>query len=518
MPNQGAGGTPNPWVPWLARLTMATAALPVVAGPNGLLMPSLVPGHYDHQRLLVVASLVTLALLPLLSRSMRSVNGTFWTGLPVWARAAIGLFFALGLVSAARSPSPMPAFLEWGTLTLAVGAVVAVAGARWQSAKEGDAWFLALTLGGVALYTGKFLAMYLPTVRVPEVTIFWGSPFFHFANVRFLNQFQSWSLPLVAAATLLAGQWSRTLRALLALLGGFWWALLFATGGRGALIAALLSTLFVVLFFRGKALQWLGTTLLLVGLGGALYFLLFYLPGGTPGFERAIDKSGSADSQRLILWSAALKAGLAHPFLGVGPMQLALDPEIATHPHNALLQLFAEWGLPATLAGVVLVLGGVLSWAHQWSGTEWHVPTQLPAWEGALPPALTAALFAGLGHGMVSGTMVMPMSQIMAVLVVGWLLGVHFARRKASPQPEVPRRRDAHGAFLAAFGLLGITALVPGFSFSLTGLPEAHETYSKQEMRFHPRFWLQGDLCRPPWPSPVSKENCAAPQQEGTLR
>jgi len=499
----------------VARLTLLVAALPVIAGPNGYLRPPITPTHFDHQRLLVMASLLAVILLLAVIPAVRRPVGAAVTRIPSWAWLALGLFFSLGLLSAALSPSRGAAFLEWGNFLLALVAVLAVAGARRSLGGEGDYWLLAPIVAGVTLYVGNFLAIYIPTIPVPWATIFWSSPFYHFNNVRFLNQFQSWTLPLLAAAVLLAGPRSRALQGLLALVGGFWWALLFATGGRGALIAALLSSLLVLLVFRERARRWAGATLVLVGLGGILYILLFYLPGNIPGLERAVDRSGSLDHARLQLWADALKVALAHPLLGVGPMQLAHHPVIASHPHDLLLQILAEWGLPAGLAAVALVFGGVLAWSRRWQGWEASLGSGPPGWTEAVPPALTASLLAGLGHGMVSGVAVMPMSQAMAVLVVGWIMGVHQGTWKEPDSLGTPRGGYGRGWPLAALGLCGAVAVTPGLTSSLPHLRQATESYKRQQQgkRFHPRFWLQGDLCLPPWAAPADGRACTTDKQ-----
>jgi O-antigen ligase len=390
-----------------------------------------------------------------------------------------------------------------------------VAGARWRLGREGDIWLLAIPTAGLTLYLGNFLAVYLPTVPHPDVSLFWTTPFYHFPNVRFLNQLQTWTLPLLAGATLLAGQHSRLLQGLLAMVGGLWWALLFATGGRGSLIAAALSSLIVLLVFKARSYRWLAATGGLVLIGLTLYLLLFEIPGGAPGLERAVEKSGTGDHNRLQLLSHALGLAGDHPLLGIGPMLLAWTPHVAAHPHNALFQVLAEWGVPAALGAILAVAAGLLAWLKAWAGPGWSRAEGQTSWEAGLPPAMTASLLAGLGHGMVSGVLVMPLSQVMAVVVTGWALGTYGRLRAPAPvqrrAADAPRGRQAAVVCLFA---AGVTAATPGLVLSLGELAEAHEHFRMQgDSRFYPRFWLQGDLSLPPW-SPIPEESQVAPESQ----
>jgi O-antigen ligase len=489
--------TPSVW----SRATLVIATLPVVAGPNGFFETELTLNFFDHQRLLEMAALATLALLAIGVPSIRRDAGAALSAITPLAAAGLALFLALGLVSSLLNESPIPSLLEWGTFLLALGATASIAGARWRLGREGDVWLLVVVIGGLALYFGNFLAIYLPTVPHPDVTIFWTTPFYHFPNVRFLNQLQTWTLPLLAGATLLAGPYSRTLQALLATTGGAWWALLLATGGRGSLIAATLSSLIVLAVFKTRAFRWLATTGLLVGAGLIIYLVLFEWPGGSPGLGRAAEKVGTSDQARLGLWTHALRVTAERPLMGVGPMGLAMDTSSVAHPHNALFQLLAEWGLPATLGAIAAVFAGVFAWLKSWQSPDWRLPDSNDPWSTSLAPALSASLLAGLGHSMVSGILVMPMSQVMAIIVSGWALGLfcHRGSKGAPPSPAPTgfARRQTVIAFISAAGL---ATAVPGTAYSLTGLAEANRHYRQLDgFRFHPRFWLQGDINLRPW-------------------
>ena len=198
-----------------------------------------------------------------------------------------------------------------------------------------------------------------------------------------------------------------------------------------------------------------------------------------------------------------------HPFLGIGPVQLARGLENPAHPHNLLLQLAAEWGLPATMAAVLLALGGVAAWARYCRRSAADVASALPdPWTEAVLPAVTAAFLAGLGHGLVSGIAVMPVSQALAVLVTGWLIGLYWAPVGAEGAPK-PSRAKRAGWGMALAGSAALIALTPALAQTLPRLPTALDNYREADGgKYYPRFWLQGDLCLPPWPEPRNHLAC----------
>lgn len=65
----------------------------------------------------------------------------------------------------------------------------------------------------------------------------------------------------------------------------------------------------------------------------------------------------SPASSRTVLWWRAWELVAAHPFLGVGPLHFAHDSaalNLPAHPHNWVMQIGAEWGLPALLVDGLL--------------------------------------------------------------------------------------------------------------------------------------------------------------------
>ena len=111
-------------------------------------------------------------------------------------------------------------------------------------------------------------------------------------------------------------------------------------------------------------------------------------------------------------------------------------------------------------------------------------------------------------HAMVSGIVVMPLSQMLTILTVGWIWGTYFSHQmKAPADGRTGTGRLARPTVAAAFAT-GLIAMLPGMTLTLGGIAEAHRHYQRTEdFRFYPRFWLQGDLGLRPWPQrPLPEE------------
>lgn len=95
----------------------------------------------------------------------------------------------------------------------------------------------------------------------------------------------------------------------------------------------------------------------LIGLGiYLLFYVLLPLALGLQPFGFLFSVVGrtieNPDSSRWPLWVRAWEIVMAHPWLEAGPLHFAhfgRDLQIGAHPHNWVLQIACEWGIPALL-------------------------------------------------------------------------------------------------------------------------------------------------------------------------
>jgi len=158
------------------------------------------------------------------------------------------------------------------------------------------------------------------------------------------------------------------------------------------------------------------------------------------------------------------------------------SPAYIGHPHNFLLQLSAEWGLPvAFLVGLAFVL------------VVWSVAVRIRAGSlnspetGQLAGLLLSGVVAAALHACVSGVMVTPASQVTGLTICGLLLGLSHSAAAQSPSTV------ARWIFVPA-ALLVIGLLVLGAHELRTMEPRSSMLKPGEDMR--PRMWQDGKVCR----------------------
>ncbi|WP_228254946.1 O-antigen ligase family protein [Aquirhabdus parva] len=176
-------------------------------------------------------------------------------------------------------------------------------------------------------------------------------------------------------------------------------------GARAGLLTIIMGLGLIGLLRRD---QWSSLRLPLFTLvaSGLIYALLVRL---LPA-DFAVSVMRTDSSQRTLLWQKALDLWQAHPVLGAGGDHFALAKPwlLNAHPHNLLLQWISEWGF-AGLLTLVLFLPIMLNILR-------HRQT--------LPAFALAAVAAVCIDAMVSGVLVYPLSQMLGLWSVAWLISL----------------------------------------------------------------------------------------------
>jgi uncharacterized membrane protein (DUF485 family) len=155
------------------------------------------------------------------------------------------------------------------------------------------------------------------------------------------------------------------------------------------------------------------------------------------------------------------------------------------HPHNSVLQWASEMGIPSTLLVLYLVYSGLSAWVKKFYALQArsNLPVSPHLWIG-----LFASLCAGLIYSLFSGVIVMPLSQMMMVLIIGWMLGIYYQDIPAKPVTAKQRI----GLQLVA----GITLI----TLVYTALPDVLQRLNNEEQPLQdypiiaPRFWQLGGI------------------------
>ncbi len=478
----GSAKAPFLLIPWLVLL------LVLVCLPNLGLHTHLHP--FDVKRMAELGFMaIGIALIPLppVSRTITTVLEQ----LPRWARLGLSAIVLLGLVSSLTAAHPRAALQEWATLVgLGLCTLLLAVAYRSQARTIRAALAIALLLAS-GWYLLQFLVGLLAAV-MEELAPAWPLPLFGFANVRFFAHYQLGLLPLLGWAALYFRH--PLLRSLAGALFVLWCSLLWYSLGRGAPLALILGMVFIAVILRGRGLRFLAllATGLLLGLLLAWLFLQFPHWMGLSELRAPTGHVMSTeDPARLFLWQRALEFILAHPLLGIGPMHYAAEPNpIAAHPHDALLQIGAEWGLPVLL--LVLALATVGLW--KWFRLLLNEPGPCTA---PLRLAITLGLLSLGALSLVSGVIVMPLSQLLLTLLIALALG-EWLVSKQDRGTDTPATRTARVlTVLLALSALAVHAI---FTWPQIAYRLEHADYVlAQPKAVHgPRFWVQGEVPRRP--------------------
>jgi O-antigen ligase len=305
-----------------------------------------------------------------------------------------------------------------------------------------------------------------------------------YLNPRFPSALHALLLPFVAAAAL-DDRLPRLVRLSAFVVGAGLWATNLGLATRGIWLVFALVCAAAVVVPRWNLRKLALAQAILAGAGTLAYWAAVRFPteAGVASQLQTRTVDLTSLSFRDQLWLRSLQLTREDPLLGAGPMRFATDPhQVAAHPHNWFLQIAAEWGLPAMIMTVVLVVLFCLRALS--AGTMNRSIVQ-----GA--PAFALLVF--LSYGLIDGIHVMPVSQTLGFLITGVALGV----------ASVP----AHGAGCATNRSTVALAVVLSSAFFVSYY--ALSTYERQRelqvrlfetvrhKELSPRFWEQGLLLAP---------------------
>lgn len=410
----------NAWrgLPW----TACAVALYVFLAPNVDFAAAL--EWHDGQRLAQLG-LLSVVLLTLTAPGAATSVAVVWSGLPRAIRYALPTAFALGFISSYAAALPRWALLDWGLLLLLIMLGLSIAANRRALDERADPLLVLLFFATASAYAVTTCSVYGAMLLVGPA---YGQGFdirelyTSFSNVRFFGHVQTMLLPFL----LLPAMWwgtTRVRRLLFWSVPAIWWMLAIGSGTRGTWAALLIGASAAWLFGGPAGRQW--TKWQGAGLGaGMLCYAVLVL-----GIPQLIDLPASylhragdiiSLSLREVLWETALVFVAQHPLLGVGPMHYAYwATEVAAHPHNAVLQWLAEWGVPAGLLLTGVWAVGGISLAAQVRRAAEQGDNQARLFR----VALLAALAGASAQAMVDGVLVMPVSQVLLALLTGWAIG-----------------------------------------------------------------------------------------------
>ncbi len=459
---------------WLKYGPLVLTCLYIIFAPTWPAIP--IQYQYDDARatqLFLLGSAILLYLLNL-------VNSPQQNSLPAMTltptRTILPALAVIALLSTILSPFPLIAIVEPALFWLLATFAASIFSAALHLRQRADQLLVCATMLCIPVFGFAFFSGVVESAG--NGTVFeWISPFVSFGNVRFFSQFQAYTLPLLAIP-LIGLDLPKPWRVGVALMGAFWWSLQFAVATRTIWLAAVAVVIFLLIFLRQESRRFLLAQAAMLLCAGLIYLAYIFAFPDMPGFGR-VQQSGLDSSARLPLWLQAISMIGQSPLLGRGPMGFAfIDSDIPAHPHNSLLQIAGEYGLIAALLLCILIFAGVkqaLAFCRAGQSDDKQVNI-----------SLLAALLMGLFASLLDGNILMPHSQIMLAVVVGWLYG-----RNSSPLVSGAEKtgRDRRLVVIVSVSLMS-AAMV--YYYTQEYFSQTQPKSGKYQTVAHPRIWMNG--------------------------
>jgi O-antigen ligase len=485
----------------MSKIYYSILALYLVLAPY-LRLPGL--RYHDSQRIwqLIILSLISLGFLfqwYIQSPKKQKVELNISHTSPSFL--LLGGIFVLGLISVLLSQYREYALLEFSFTFLILFFVVLLSPTnRFDLYRLGRFIFITSIIYSaiyVIIFFGNYITSFLDpmiilwpekitySITIGETTLT-GKDILYFSNKRFFNHTQSWTFPILFAAIVYFKNqyknWRNIEVGALFFLTTIWWVLVLASGGRGTLVAVLVSALVIFIISKNDAKEYVKVTFLTLVSGIVFYLLLFiFLPA-----SREAPLLRLTDSNRLDLWKKGLEIWTENPFFGAGPMNYAVmgDSPGAAHPHNYLVQFLSEWGIFAfiLLMGILFIFG--ISTLKLGELPRFKTSRKI------IVIGVYTSLFSAILHSLVSGVMHTPMSQIWFILIVAWILAWN------NQKSTITYSRHILAIIFTALLVTTLVLVVP----DIYGLSEGYFEFIQKypDSRLWPRFWDQGLIPRVP--------------------
>ncbi|MBK2027959.1 O-antigen ligase family protein [Allofrancisella guangzhouensis] len=278
-------------------------------------------------------------------------------------QTSIGLFFIFGLISSSFAISPSIAFKGISVTFLQFICVMFVAhyaSQNFAAIKKiytivllsliffGGSLFLHLLLSNFSIY-GQVIAG-----NIQKVLLYT----YNCLNPRFLDNYFSWFIPLLLLPWFVNLRPIFRLGSLVALVM-VWFVLInhaFRTVVAEYIIILPLLALYNRKMFKLILKIFTVTIVIAIVINFVYINYIMAVPNQEVSTIFRYDTSG-----RMSVWIEAFKIGLEHPFTGIGQWNyIAITKyDFAGYPHNLLLEIWSQWGIPAFIVAIIVIFNAI---------------------------------------------------------------------------------------------------------------------------------------------------------------
>ncbi|MGV3582288.1 MAG: O-antigen ligase family protein [Methylophilus sp.] len=437
--------------------------------------------YHDSQRLIEVLLLILVLFYSIVTRDKNSSNIHTTNSL---ISSGFFLFFGFTFISIYLAKAPRHALIEASFFTGLYYLALLIANLYLANKETFIRRFIYIIWTGIILYMISFYTGYI-TATILKAPLQWPKPFTGFTNIRSFNQYQLWLLALTTLP-LLNFSLKRNLKFWIYFALTCWWILLFYSASRGVLIAWLAGAILTAGIYQKLAWPLLRIQFINMMTGLIGYYFLFKL---VPVLRESTLITSTiireTTNDRLYLWGNAFSLISQYPYFGVGPMNYPWYNSTLSHPHNSLLQLASEWGLPATIIIVTIVCYCTFCWLKKFSIDSLNKQTNL---DKNLAVILFFTITTNAAYSLVDGVIVMPISQVLMFTIVGLMIG-YYNQNTPTVNQQDPTNTIKFKRILAFIALITLT---------YSTWPEIKQALNNHEKRFSmgytaagPRIWWE---------------------------
>jgi O-antigen ligase len=394
---------------------------------------------------------------------------------------SIYLLIAFAVTSSYLAFSPRHAFIEVSVFSGLIYLALFVANSYHENDRLLTKQITYIFWASILLCMLSFYVGYI-AATVSFTPLMWPAPLTGFTNIRSFNQYQLWTFGLITLPLLNIDFKSKRTRNWLHLALIFWWVLLFFSASRGVLLAWVSGILITAFVYRKLAWLFIRLQLGYITAGFFSYLTLFqaipYLRGSTI-VSGTIMRDSTND--RIELWSQSLYLIQNHPLFGVGPMHFAWNSNSNAHPHNSVLQIMAEWGLPAALLILTVAAYGLFCWLRKFNINSLQTKSKPDI---NLAIVLFFTLITNTVYSLVDGVIVMPISQVLMFTIIGLMLGYYSKDNMAAIETKSLFRRIFAGITLITLIWSTLPEILQNASSDAKGFSMGYTAAG-------PRFWLE---------------------------
>ena len=457
----------------------------IVLLPSVQFMPSYIIWFNDRQRLIELL-LLSFVLLNYIVSSLLIKQGLL--AVPKQLRRAFFILLALASISAYFAHSPRQACIEISVFAGLCYLSLFVARLYTDNKQKFITHISYALWASILLYMLSFYTGYI-TATIFKTPLTWPFPFTGFSNIRSFNQYQLWTLGLICLP-LLAFDIKKTTRIWLHLALIAWWVLLFYSASRGVLVAWLAGMFVTIIIYKKSAWLFLKLQIMNMALGFCSYYLLFkIIPALNVSSLITSTMSRGTTYDRIGLWQQALILIGESPIFGVGPIHYAWYNNSNAHPHNSLLQLAAEFGLPATIIILCIAGYGIYSWLKKYNANslQANILIVTSKLECNLAILLWFTVTTNAAYSLVDGVIVTPISQVLMFTIIGIMIGLYCDGRPSINDSKTVKNQYQFRPIFAAIVLaVMVLACLPEL---VKGLSGNEKGFSMGYTAAGPRFW-----------------------------